>query len=164
MSQSTAFPFELRSGTDTFELAEITSTTETVHGLLRMEGDRLVIQWRRSRSTEVVGLEIRTDKEHEPVREESLPLAALAGAAVRWRLFRWPPGRYLVLTAADLRAFDAVAGASGPRLDHPAELATPIRRAARAAALEFSSELNLTLAERTLREVEDAAALPRSSR
>ena len=92
--------------------------------------------------------------EHEVV----VPLAAVAGAAVRWR-WSWPPGFYLILTAADLRAFEGVAGAAGLALDHPAELALRLRGADRALAAEFATELELALAERDLANVEQAAQL-----
>ncbi len=154
MPHSLAFPFVLRRSQDEFSLAEITSMTETVHGLLRLDEDRLTLQWRVSRSTDVVGLEIRTDRELDPVREAELPLSALAGAVVRWRWSRWPPGRYLILMAADLRVFDAIGGETGLKLDHPAEWAIRVRRTDRAAAEEFAGELSLTVAERALRAAE----------
>ena len=159
MSPRLAFPFVLRRSKDEVGVFEITSMSETVHGVLRLEDDRLAFQWRVSRSTDVVGFEIRTDRELEPVREEELPLSALAGATVRWRWFRWPPGRYLVLTAADLRAFEAVGGEAGLKLDHPAELEIKIRRADRTAAAEFAGELNLAIAERALAAAEAARGL-----
>lgn len=160
MATTAAFPFILKHGSDTIDGLEITSTTETIHGLLRLDGEWLTLQWRRSRSTDVVGFEIRTDKELEPVREATVPISALAGATVRWRWLRWPPGRYLVLTAADLRAFDAIGGESGLRLDHPAELEIRVGRTARAAAAEFAGELSLAVAERALRSAEDRDQLP----
>ncbi|HSJ64630.1 MAG TPA: hypothetical protein VK922_12120 [Gemmatimonadaceae bacterium] len=162
MSTPTAFPFVLKRGDDKIDGLEITSTTETIHGLLRVDGERLTLQWRRSRSTDVVGFEIRTDKELEPVREVSMPISALAGAAVRWRWLRWPPGRYLVLTAADLQAFEAIGGEAGLRLDHPAELEIRVRRREHSAAQEFAAELNLSVAERALTAAENRVRLPES--
>jgi hypothetical protein len=159
MPNPLAFPFILKRGSDVIGGLEISSTTETIHGLLCLHDDRLTIQWRRSRSTEIVGFEIRTEKEHEPVRETSLPISALAGAVVRWRWHRWPPGRYLVLTAADLQAFAVIGGDSGLRLDHPAELEIRVRRADRAAAEEFAGELSLAVAERALRSAESPTPL-----
>ena len=157
MSHSAALPFVLRRSHDVVGW-EITSTRETVHGLLRLDGDRLAIQWRVARSTEHVGMQIRTDREVEPVREVVVPLSAVAGASVRWR-WRWPPGPYLVLTAADLRAFEEVAGAAGLSLDHPAELALRLRRADRALGSEFAGELELAIAERALAAAEQKALL-----
>jgi hypothetical protein len=149
MPHSAALPFVLRRSSDVVGALEITSTRETIHGLLRLDGDQLHIQWRVARSTDHVGMQIRTDKQLEPVREVVLPLSAIGGAAVRWR-WRWPPGPYLVLTAADLRAFEEVAGQAGLSLDHPAELALRLRSEDRAAGNEFVGELELALAERAL--------------
>jgi len=149
MAHSAALPFVLSRSDDKIAGREITSTHETIHGLLRLDGDRVHVQWRVARSTDRVGREIRTDREVEPVREAVIPLSAIAGATVRWR-WRWPPGPYLVLTAADLRAFEEVAGAAGLNLNHPAELALPLRRADRALGNEFAGELELALAERAL--------------
>ena len=158
MPHSAAVPFVIRRSSDIVGALEITSTTETVHGLLRLDGDRLQIQWRVARSTDRVGMQIRTDKQVEPVRELVVPLAAVAGAAVRWR-WSWPPGFYLILTAADLRAIEGVAVAAGLALDHPAELALRLRGADRGLAAEFATELELALAERDLANVEQASLL-----
>ena len=163
MPHSAALPFVLRRTQDTVGMTEITSTTETVHGLLRLEGEQLRIQWRLGRSTERVGSQIRTDRELEPVREVAVPLAALAAARVRWSWRRWPPGRRLVLTAADLQAFEQVAGDGGLRLDHPAELELNMPRKQVAAAREFAAELELALSELALRAAEDDARLPGAS-
>ena len=150
MPHSAALPFVLHRGHDSVGIKEITSTSETIHGLLRLEGDKVYVQWRVVRSTDRVGLEIRTDREVEPVREVVLPLSAIAGAAVRWRLWKWPPGPYLVLTAADMRAFEEVAGAAALSLDHPAELALRLRRADRELGAAFAGDLELAVAERAL--------------
>lgn len=163
MPHSAALPFILRRSEDIVGGLEITSTTETIHGLVRLDGDRLHIQWRVARATQRVGMEIRTDRELAPVREVVVPLSALASADVRWR-WRWPPGPHLVLTAADLRAFEEVAGTAGMSLDHPAELSLPLRRADRAAGVDFAAELELALAERALRAAEGRASLEAGER
>ncbi|HET9440907.1 MAG TPA: hypothetical protein VFO52_12085 [Longimicrobiales bacterium] len=157
---SAALPFTIRRGSDIVSSREITSTHETVHGLLRLDEDRIVIQWRTSRAIDRVGSEIRTDKELDAVREVSLPLSALANAEVRWSWLRWPPGRYLVLTGADLRAFEALAGAGALELRHPAELVVRMRREAKLPALEFASEVRLALADRALKAAEDLQLPP----
>jgi hypothetical protein len=149
MPHSAALPFVLHRSHDSVGIREITSTHETVHGLLLLEGDRIYVQWRVARSTDRVGTEIRTEREVEPVREVVLPLSAIAGATVRWR-WKWPPGPYLVLTAADLRVFEEVAGAAGLSLDHPAELALRLRRSDRELGTEFAGDLELAVAERAL--------------
>ena len=157
MPHSAALPFVIRRAHDVVGV-EITSTKETVHGLLRLDGDALHIQWRVARKTERVGWQIRTDTEVEPVREVTVPLSAVGGATVR-RRWRWPPGKYLVLTAADLRAFEEVAGAAGLSLDHPAELALRLRGGDRELGHEFVGELELALAERALAAAEDKGQL-----
>jgi hypothetical protein len=149
-----ALPFTLRRSSDVVGSMEIATTRETVHGLLRFSGEGLAVQWRRSFSTDRIGNEIRTDREIEEVRELFLPIRGLAGAAVRWIWRRWPPGRYLVITAADLRAFEGLAGLSGLQLDHPAELVLRIDRGQSLQAREFAGEIELALAERALREAD----------
>jgi hypothetical protein len=164
MRSSAALPFMLARTQDVIGVSEITSTREKVHGLLRLDGDRLVIQWRVARSTDRVGARvIRTDHELEPVREVVLPLRSIAGAAVRWRWWEWPPGPRLLLVAADLRAFEEIAGAAGLRLDHPAELALRLRHSDRLAAREFAGELSLALADLAIRDAEQLEILPGDS-
>ena len=148
MPHSAAVPFLLERKHDVVGW-EVTSTRETVHGLLRLDGGRLYVQWRVAKSTSHVGMQIRTDTEVGPVREVMIPLTAVAGAAVRWN-WRWPPGPCLILTAADLRAFEEVAGAAGLSLDHPAELVLRLRRSDRALGVEFAGELELAVAERAI--------------
>jgi hypothetical protein len=159
MPHSAAIPFLLHRRHDVVGVA-ITTTRETVHGLLRLDGDRLYVQWRVARAIDHVGMTIRSDKQVEPVREVVIPLSAIAGAAVKWS-WRWPPGPYLVLTAADLRAFEEVAGTAGLSLDHPAELELRLRRSDRALGAEFAGELELALAERDLAAAEGNPSLVR---
>jgi hypothetical protein len=162
MPHTAALPFLLHHRTQNIVGREITSTRETVHGLLRLDGERVYVQWRVARSTDHVGQEIRTDREVEPVREVSIPLTAIVGATVRWK-WRWPPGPCLVLTAADLRAFEEVAGAAGLSLDHPAELVLRLRGADRALGREFAGDLELALAERALAAAEGKPLLSHQS-
>jgi len=150
MPRSAAVPFTLKRSQDVLGSSYITSTTETVHGLLRLDGDRVLIQWRLARKTEHIGNEIRTDQEFEAVREVVLPIDVLAGAQVRAPWLGFFGGGKLVLTAADLQAFEAVAGEGGLRLRHPAELLVRIRRSDRMLAEEFSAELAMAVAERAL--------------
>lgn len=152
MRRHAAVPFNLRRSKDVFSATTITSTTEVVHGLVTLDGERLVLQWRLSRQTEHMGgASYHTEKEVEAVREISLPLSAMSGATVRWRWWEpWSPK--LVLRAADLRAFEAVAGEGGLKLEHPAEIVLRLRRTDLLAAEEFAAELALALAERALDE------------
>jgi hypothetical protein len=151
MPRSATLPFVIKRGSDVFSGGGMTTTRETVHGLLRLEDDRLTIQWRVGRKTEHLGsTEMRTDEEVEPVRELVVPLEGVAGAMVRRRWWDWLLGPRLVLRAADLSAFEGMAGRAGLSLDHPAELVLRLRRSDRLAAEEFSAELALALAERQL--------------
>ncbi len=157
-----ALPFVLRREQGVISGREITSTRDEIHGLLRLDVDRLVVQWSASRETSRVGREIRTDRELAPVREVVIPFDAIAGAHLRWEWRRWPPRHVLVLTAADLRAFQSLAGdTDGPGLvlEHPAELTVALRGRDRAAAREFVAELELALAEHALRLAEEHAAI-----
>ena len=162
MPHHAALPFTLRRSKDVIAGREITSTQETVHGLLRLDAESVLVQWRTSRAIDRVGSEIRRDSEVEPVREVALPLAALAGAQVRWSWLRRHPGRYLVLIGADLRAFEELAGKEGLELKHPAQFEIRISRDSAFAAREFAGELELALADRALRDAENANYLGES--
>ena len=156
----TAVPFFLKRSEDAFT-SNVTSTRERVHGLLRLEEDRLVVQWRRDRTTEHVGAtEMSTDTTYEEVREVSLPLASVAGARVRRRWWAFWEGPRLVLRSADLRAFDTLAGAEGLRLGHPAELELRLRRKDALVAEEFSADLALAVAQLGEAERRDALGGP----
>ena len=158
MRHVAALPFFLRRSDDVIADGEIRSTSETVHGLVRVEDDRLVLQWRVSRETDHVGREIRTDREVDPVQEVIVPLSGIASAKVRASWWPWSGAR-LVLTAADLRAFEHAIGKGGLRLDHPAELVLRLRLRDRIAAQEFAAELEMTLAEQALRAAEGQRAV-----
>lgn len=149
MPRSATLPFTLRRSSDVYTSAEYTSTTETVHGLLHLEGERLVIQWRVARKVDRMGrASVRSDEEVEEVREVVVPLAGLAGAVVRERWWERWRGPRLVLTAADLRAFEGFTGPEGLRLAHPAQLVLRLRPTDRLAAAEFAAELELAVADR----------------
>jgi hypothetical protein len=151
MSHLAALPFTLRRQNDVLDRGGITSTTETVHGLLRLDGERLIIQWRVHRATDRIGEEIRTEQQVDAVREAAIPVAELAGAVVRspW----WAIGRAwrLVLTAADLQAFESLAGPAGLQLIHPAQLVLRLRRQDRDAGREFAADLELAISEHAMR-------------
>ena len=160
MKHTFSLPFILKRSKDAFGGASMTSTTETVHGLLRLDGDQLVIQWRLARHTERMGIGYSTDDEMEAVREEVVPLGAVAGAYVRrrwWEFWRRPR---LVLKAADLRAFDEIVGEDGLRLSHPAEMVVGLRGADRRLAEEFTAELTLAVAELAAGSYEGPNVLP----
>ena len=148
MARQAALPFMVKRKRDVFGADSYTSTRETVHGLLLLQGDRLVIQSRMARKTDTFGTEMRSDEEMEPVREAVIPLAGVTGSSVRGRWWSWP-GPRLIIRAADLRAFESVVGDGGPSLGHPGELVLPVRRNDLLTAHEFSAELALAIAEQT---------------
>lgn len=158
MLHNTALPFVLHREHGVINGREVTSTRDQLHGLLYLNGEQLVIQWRTSREISRVGREIRTDRELTTIREVALPLSALAGADIRrvWR--RWRFGESLVLTAADLRAFDVLIGEGdlpGLVFEHPAEMVLEVRREDRNLVREFVSELRLAISEQLLASYED---------
>lgn len=163
MAYSQALPFTLRRSSDVLSNTAITTTTETTHGLLRLEGDSLVIQWRLARKTEHVGAtNISSDEEFEAVKEVVVPLSGVAGALVRRGWLQWFTGPRIVLRASDLQAFEAVTGEDGLRLGHPAEIVLKLRRADVLAAEEFAAELELAVAQRGLGEFGASPAMPAS--
>lgn len=146
-----AVPFMLKRSSDLWEGNSYTAKTETAHGLLRLESERLVIQWRLATRIQSLGASASwtTRDEIDPVRETSVPLEGVAGAAVRRSRWGFLRGPRLVVTAADLVAFDEVAGGAGLKLKHPAKLVLRIKPADRLLAEEFAAELSLALARST---------------
>ncbi len=151
MSRPIALPFTIRRGSDTHNRDGFTSVVETVHGLLRVDGETLHVQWRLHRATDQYGRQTRSDVEVEPVREVAIPLGELTDAAVRRPWWAWRGGSRLTLTAWSLEAFAVLAGPDGLSLPHPAQLELRIRGDDRAAALDFVADLRLALAERAMR-------------
>jgi hypothetical protein len=156
-----AVPFLIRRVHSAIRGPEITATKEDFHGLLRLTGGQLVFQWSTAREVSRVGREILVARDLGPVQEVSVPVAGLAGAQVRWRFFPWPPRWQLVLRAADLQAFRALAGEAALLLEHPAELVLDLRRSDRAIAREFAVELDFALAEAWLQAAEGESEQPR---
>jgi len=152
MARIATLPFSLARKEDEYRTGSVTTTRETVHGVLHLEGDVLRISWRRAVRTDHYGtLDIRSDKEVEEVREVEVSLPALGRASLRepqW-LKRFRSSR-LILTAQDLRAFEPVTGPEGLGLDHPARLELRIAPRDRLEAAEFVAEFELALAERLL--------------
>jgi hypothetical protein len=147
MERTATLPFYFNRGKDAMTAVTVTTTRETVHGLLRLEGSRLTIQWRLATKTERVGWDVRTDHEVEPVKEIVVPVGRMAGGTVRRGWWAWPPGLHLVLRAVDLTALEGLAGEDGLNLDHPSEVVLRLRRSDRLAAEEFCAELALAIAE-----------------
>ncbi|MCA9692716.1 MAG: hypothetical protein R3A51_18885 [Nannocystaceae bacterium] len=153
-----ALPFTIKRSHDVINADSVTTTTEVIHGLLRLAGGALRIQWRLARTTEHVGEEIRSDEQLEAVREVAVPLSGIATAAIQRSFWRFWRGPRLVLTAADLRAFDRLVGEGGLERAHPARLELQLARGDQLAAEEFCAELAMAAAE--LAELDEPPALP----
>ncbi len=147
MTHVPTLPFTIHRSENVYTRGTVTSKSETVNGLLRLEGNNLHLQWRLERQTQRLGPEIRTDREVESVRHATIPLAGIAGATVIRRWWKWRTAPRLILTAADLETFEAVAGKDGLHFEHPAELVLELRRTDRVTAEEFAAELMLAVAE-----------------
>ena len=130
-------------------VSELTSTRETIDGLLRLDGDELLIQWRLRVTTEHLA---ETDEELGDVTSVVLPLDRIAGVEVRHRWWELWLGPRLVLTATDMLAFEQIADEAGFHLSHPAQLVVRLRRGDRLAAEEFAAEMSSGLANERIRE------------
>ena len=159
MRQTSALPFVITRTREEASGPEVIAVREEVHGLLRVEGESLVVQWRLARERQRVGRDGAGQREQEPIREVAIPLEALADARVA-RGGRWWSKKTisLVLTASDLRAFEPLAGTSGPTPEHPGELVLPIRAEDEQAVRAFTTELEMALADRTLRALDPPGA------
>ena len=142
-----AVPFTLKRSSDLWDAkGGYESRTETANGLVRLEADRMVIQWRLAVRTEVYGTTYETREEIEPVKEIVIPLEDVAGAVVPERPWWSLVGPKLVITASDLLAFEKIAGQQGLKLKHPAKLVLRINRGDRLIAQEFAADLALVVA------------------
>jgi hypothetical protein len=159
MLHTAALPFVLHCRHSVVHGHEVTSFHDQIHGLLHVNGTHLRIQWRTVREINRVGRETHTALERAPLREVQVPLSWLNGARVRRTWVGWRRKPVLVLTAADLRAFDALTGEEnmpGLILAHPAEMVLELRRSDRKRAREFVGELRLAISEFLLSEYDDA--------
>lgn len=144
--------FTSSRATDVIGAGSFSTTTETIHGLFRLESDRLVVQWRRQRATEHYGSEIRSDASIEEVQATELAIAAIAGVQLHRPWWRWWGGPDLILTARDLRAFEPILAPGSLHLDHPGQLRVRIHRRDQDHAVLFASDLNVACSDRALHE------------
>jgi len=153
-------PFQLTNDHQVIGNGTVITTKDRRHGVLRLERETMVVQWRVEREVQRIGPEIRTDVERAGMREVPVPVRMLGDARVRTRGLWWWRKWELVLTARDLVAFDLLANDDGFAFDHPAELVLPVRRSDLDLAYEFASEVELAIAELALADAEHASALP----
>ena len=139
MSLSPAVPFTHWRMENSGGASGWSQTTTRVSGLVRLEDDGVVLQYRVSESVTRPG-SMGPETSESEVREHRVPLAALRSARVAGGWW-WPR---LVLAAADLRAFD---GFPVPRKSGEA-LSLRIALAHRADAADLASSVELALANR----------------
>lgn len=112
---------------ETFAMTELMSASRSIEGLLRMDGDDMVLQFRVH--DYVLDVNMKQEKDTSEAHEVRVPLASLAEA----KLKGWWRGK-LVLTSMDLTTFEALGCTDGrvvltvPRAAKPdaAELATAL--------------------------------------
>lgn len=152
-------PFRLSARHQVVLGGTVTTTDERRHGVLRLERETLVVQWRVEREVQRIGPGVRTDMERDGLRDVAVPVRMLGDVRVsargRWWWRRWE----LVLTARDLVAFDGLAGADGFAFDHPATLVLPVLTSNVELAQEFASEVALAIAELAMADAEGPPAL-----
>lgn len=165
MPRIAALPFQLSAEHQVISGGTVTTTEERRNGVLRLDNDAIVVQWRVEREIQRIGPEIRTDTELAGIREVTVPVNALGHARVQTRGRWWWRKWEIVLTARDLQAFDALAREDGFAFVHPSELVLPLRKGTLDAAQEFASEVELAVAEHALALAQGSAEtrLPRSS-
>ena len=156
-----ALPFTLRRSNGVISGKEITSTVETIHGLLRVDGDSLVLQWRVQRQTDRVGSRDpqrsrarSRARGHDPHRLRVRRRRPLAPVAFRPRPLSGPDrGR-----SSRLRGIDRP---RRPRVAHPAQLVLDVRKQDNDAARELATQVELAIGDHALRIAEgDAVAAP----
>ena len=130
----TPLPFTLRMPGQDHSADGITAwSTFSVHGVLRFEAGELLLEWAVTASTsEVDGLDVRSEKEALPVEALVVPLERLYEARVRTRW--WRP--HLELVASDLNVFFGVPGNEGGKLH------LRVERADRPLALALADQIN----------------------
>ncbi|HYW31555.1 MAG TPA: hypothetical protein VE869_08620 [Gemmatimonas sp.] len=153
-------PFELTSNHQVIGAGTFTRTEERRHGVLRLERDTLVVQWRVEREVRQYGPETRTDVERDGLRDVAVPVRMLGDVRVSTRGRLWWRRWELVVTARDLVAFDGLVGADGFVFDHPATLVLPVQTSNIELAQEFASEVALAVAELAMADAVAASALP----
>ncbi len=158
-SSVTSLPFTAKQRSSTHTVVGYTATAETTHGMLRIDGDRLVIEWKVRRSTTRAGATYETREETDPVAEAAIPISRLASAMIqrgRWWLGGARPR--LVLAANDLRAFESVTATGALSLKHPSRLEFTLARRDLDAAIDFAGELELAISDLQLRRAESGGA------
>lgn len=152
---TTVLPFRLKAASETKVAPWHTRiATYRIHGLVRVEDTRLVLQW--SGATEVIetkGTGTRVKEEALPVRTITLPVTRVAGLTLEGRWWRWR----VVLRVTDLAALAEVPGA------RDGALTLWIARRDREIAAELITNLEIQQADAALAAAEEPPPLPPDS-
>jgi len=123
----------------------------SLHGVMRLEGDHLVIEWSGTRHVSEAGRgTARSAVEQLPVSRATIPVASLGRVTLRRHWWR----RRLEIASADLSALQAIPTARAGRV------VLEITRADRHLAADLVSQIELAAADHALAAAEQLRALP----
>jgi hypothetical protein len=117
-----------------------------IHGLARLEGNTLILEWSGTISHDEVGKTIGSWTESLPVKSASIPLSSLATVEFRRG---WLLSPRLVLRASDLNGFSGIPGVEA------GVLVLRLLRRDRRAGRDLAANLELGLADAALLEAEN---------
>jgi hypothetical protein len=127
------------------------SVSLSLHGIVRLEGDQVILEWSGTRRVAEAGRGLaRSAEEPVPVSRVVLPVASLGRVALRRHWWR----RRLVLRSADLAAVQSVPTARS------GEIVLDVSRADRHVAADLVSRIELAVADHALAAAERLRALP----
>ena len=139
-------PFTIRVPGDSRvgKWGDVSTTKHRVHGLARLEGDALVLEWSGTIEHQYIGLEVRTERVPLPVRRLAIPVRLIRAIDLEggW----WRPRIELRVSA--LEALGELPGVEQDR----ARL--KVSRRDRGAAGELVAAVEMALADRALAEAE----------
>lgn len=131
------------------------SVSLTLHGVLRLEGDQVILEWSGRRRVAEAGRGVaRSVAEPVPVSRVVFPVASLGRVALRRHWWWW---QRLVLRSADLAALQSVPTARS------GQIVLEVARVDRHAAADLASRIELAVADHALAVAEQPRALPRGS-
>jgi hypothetical protein len=146
-----AVPFTLRvPGESRVEGPQVSSTTHRMHGIARLEGASMVLEWSGTTEEQIVGpASVRAKRTAIPIARAEVPVGRLAGFELRgW----WRPR--IELWASDLDTLARVPGVERGRLR------LWLARRDRRAAAELVLGVQLEMAEEALRAADASGELP----
>jgi hypothetical protein len=141
-----AVPFSLALAKETmFDRGRVQSKAFQVRGVVRLEADRLIIEWSGSvEITEIQSGSVRNLRQSVPAQRLVLPTSRIAHIELRSRW--WKP--YIELRTAGIGPLDLVPTASAGCVD------LHVARRDKAIAKEFVSHVQLEMADAALKDAE----------